>query len=302
MRKKQVLQLLTMLTATAAVCAVLFLRHQPMEVAAVRVENGNICRTVGVAGTVCYTQETPVTAMVSGMVDALYVIEGERVTQGQALARISGGAAQEQAVLALMTHLDDDGRSALTQTLAEGSVLRAPVSGIVQRVATAAFAPVQAGSIPMTIAAGAPEIVCLCVPADAEDVRVGQLADISTNGKHCGYATVASIKPMIAENSSAYRLILTPQDGLTLSPGIEVEAQITAEYHAQVTTLPLSAITPDETVWWIADGICTEIPAQIVQTDENSAWVSLPEGISVVNGEFDRCQQGVRVRIAEGTP
>ena len=83
---------------------------------------------------------------------------------------------------------------------------------------------------------------------------------------------------------------------------MEVEAQITAEYHAQVTTLPLSAITPDETVWWIADGICTEIPAQIVQTDENSAWVSLPEGISVVNGEFDRCQQGVRVRIAEGTP
>lgn len=288
MRKKQVLQLLTMLTATAAVCGGLFLRHQPMEVAAVRVEKGNICRTVGVAGTVCYTQETPVTAMVSGMVDALYVIEGERVTQGQALA--------------LMTHLDADGRSALTQTLAEGSVLRAPVSGIVQRVATAAYAPVQAGSIPMTIAAGAPEIVCLCVPADAEDVRVGQLADISTNGKHCGYATVASIKPMIAESSSAYRLILTPQDGLTLSPGIEVEAQITAEYHAQVTTLPLSAITPDETVWWIADGICTEIPAQIVQTDENSAWVSLPEGISVVNGEFDRCQQGVRVRIAEGTP
>lgn len=213
MRKKQVLQLLTMLTATAAVCAGLFLRHQPMEVAAVRVEKGNICRTVGVAGMVCYTQETPVTAMVSGMVDALYVIEGERVTQGQALARISGGTAQEQAVLALMTHLDDDGRSALMQTLAEGSVLRAPVSGIVQRVATAAYAPVQAGSIPMTIAAGAPEIVCLCVPADAEDVRVGQLADISTNGKHCGYATVASIKPMIAESSSAYRLILTPQDG-----------------------------------------------------------------------------------------
>lgn len=80
MRKKQVLQLLTMLTATAAVCGGLFLRHQPMEVAAVRVEKGNICRTVGVAGTVCYTQETPVTAMVSGMVDALYVIEGERVT------------------------------------------------------------------------------------------------------------------------------------------------------------------------------------------------------------------------------
>ena len=116
MRKKQVLQLLTMLTATAAVCAGLFLRHQPMEVAAVRVEKGNICRTVGVAGMVCYTQETPVTAMVSGMVDALYVIEGERVTQGQALARISGGTAQEQAVLALMTHLDDDGRSALMQT------------------------------------------------------------------------------------------------------------------------------------------------------------------------------------------
>ena len=63
MRKKQVLQLLTMLTATAAVCGGLFLRHQPMEVAAVRVEKGNICRTVGVAGTVCYTQETPVTAM-----------------------------------------------------------------------------------------------------------------------------------------------------------------------------------------------------------------------------------------------
>lgn len=41
MRKKQMLQLLTMLTATAAVCGGLFLRHQPMEVAAVRVEKGN---------------------------------------------------------------------------------------------------------------------------------------------------------------------------------------------------------------------------------------------------------------------
>lgn len=302
MQKKQVRQLLTMLTATAAVCAVLVLRHQPMEVATVRVEKGNIRRTVGVAGTVCYTQETPVTAMVSGTVDALYVAEGERVTQGQALARVSGGAAQEQAVLALMTHLDDDGRSALTQTLAEGSILRAPVSGIVQRVATAAFAPVQVGSIPMTIATGAPEIVCLCVPADAEAVRVGQLADISISGKHSGYATVASIKPIIDESTSAYRLILTPQDNLTLTPGMAVEAQITAEYHAQVTTLPLSAITSDETVWWIADGICTEIPAQIVQTDENRAWVSLPEGISVVNGEFDRCEPGKRVRCAEEAP
>ena len=87
MRKKQVLQLLTMLTATAAVCAGLFLRHQPMEVPAVRVEKGNICRTVGVAGTVCYTQETPVTAMVSGMVDALYVIEGERWRGSAAVRR-----------------------------------------------------------------------------------------------------------------------------------------------------------------------------------------------------------------------
>ena len=302
MQKKQLRQLLMMLTATAAVCAALVLRHQPMEVTAVRVEKGNIRRTVGVTGTVCYTQETPVTAMTSGTVDALYVTEGERVTQGQALARVSGSAAQEQAVMALMTHLDDDGRSALTQTLAEGCILRAPVSGIVQRVATAAFAPVQAGSIPMTIATGAPEIVCLCVPADAEDVRAGQLADISVGGKHCGYATVASIKPVIEESASAYRLILTPQDNLTLTPGMEVEAQITAEYHAQVATLPLSAITPDETVWWIADGICTEIPAQIVQTDEKAAWVNLPEGICVADGEFDRCQQGKRVRCAEETP
>lgn len=300
MQKKQVRQLLTMLTATAAVCVVLFLRHQPTEIAVVRVEKGNIRRTVGVTGTVCYTQETPVTALVSGTVDALYVTEGERVTKGQVLARVNG-AAQEQAVLALMPHLDTDGQSALTQAM-ENSVLRAPVSGIVQRVATAAFAPVQAGSIPMTIATGAPEIVCLCVPADAEEVRVGQLADISVSGKHCGYATVTRIKPIIEETTSVYRVILSPQEGLSLTPGVAVEAQITAEYHAQVATLPLSAITPDETVWWIADGICTEIPAQIVQTDENAAWVNLPEGICVADGEFDRCKQGKRVRCAEETP
>lgn len=295
MKKKQVRQLLVMLAVTATACAVLMLRHQAIEITAVRVEKGNIRRTVGVTGTVGYTQETPVTVLCSGTVNALYVHEGERVTQGQALALVNG-AMPEQTVLAMAVHLDRDAQSALTRTLS-GSVLRAPVSGIVQRVATTAFAPVQAGSIPMTIATGAPEIICLCVPADAEALCVGQLADVSVSGVHRGYATVTSITPVTESGVSAYRLILSPQDGLTLTPGMEAEAQITVAHHAQVASLPLSAITPEETVWWIADGICTEIPAQIVQTDENAAWVNLPEGIWVADGEFECCQAGRRVRV-----
>lgn len=302
MKKKQVRQLLVMLTATAAACAVLLLRHQATEITVVRVEKGNIRRTVGVTGMVAYTQETPVTAMLSGTVDALYVQEGERVTQGQALARVRG-AVPEETVLAMMTHLDADAQRVLARALS-GSILRAPVSGIVQRVATTAFAPVQAGSIPMSIATGAPEIVCLCVPADAEAVRVGQLADISVGGIHRGYATVASIKPVTESSGTAHRLILSPQDDLTLATGTTVDAQILVEQHTQIPSLPLSAITPEETVWWIADGVCTEIPAQIVQTDEHAAWVNLPEGLIVADGELARCQQGRRVvtHCAEGTP
>ena len=54
--------------------------------------------------------------------------------------------------------------------------------------------------------------------------------------------------------------------------------------------LPMEAITDRNTVWWVNKGRCTEIPAEIVLSDEMHAWVNLPEGLLVAIGEFEEGQ------------
>ena len=59
-----------------------------------------------------------------------------------------------------------------------------------------------------------------------------------------------------------------------------------AEYTEPAPETPVEAVTERETVWWVSDGRCTEIPAKSVLSDEMNVWVGLPEGLPVAVGEF----------------
>lgn len=285
---------LTLLTVTIVLCAILLV-HRPVTLASgVRVETDQLCRYVGLSGTVAYAQETPVTAQSSGLLSALYVSSGERVTAGQALGRVDVQM-QEVSVSTALSQWPDADTAALATAL-EQSVLRAPVSGVVDGIAVMEHAPVQAGMITMRIASGVPDILCPAVAADAEKLSCGQVAKITIRGEERGWAQIAEITPITTDSGTTYRVRMTLLDGLTLPLGGTVKAQIAVEEHRQVPLLPLSALTARETVWWYHDGYCTEIPANIVQTDENQAWVNLPAGLVVLYGEY---KEGMRVQLTD---
>lgn len=285
---------LTLLTVTIVLCAILLV-HRPVTLASgVRVETGQLCRYVGLSGTVAYAQETPVTAQSSGLLSALYVSSGERVTAGQALGRVDVQL-QEVSVSTALSQWPDADTSALATAL-EQSVLRAPVSGVVDGIAVMEHAPVQAGMITMRIASGGPDILCPAVAADAEKLSCGQVAKITIRGEERGWAQIAEITPITTDSGTTYRVRMALLDGLTLPLGGTVKAQIAVEEHRQVPLLPLSALTARETVWWYHDGYCSEIPANIVQTDENQAWVNLPAGLVVLYGEY---KEGMRVQLTD---
>lgn len=282
---------LALLTLTVVLCALLLARREPLMVETVEVTPGEIRRTVRLSAVVGYARKTPVAAGNSGVLKALYVKNGERVTQGQALGRIEV-ALQFSAVSAALSGTLAVETSLLAEAL-EQNVLRAPVTGVVQQLSLTENAPVQQGSIVLWIATGTPQLMATATAEEAAQLHPGQLAQVLVDGEARGYAEVTEVTADTEEG--AYHTLLTLLDGLTLPTGCTAEVQIVVEQHRQVPTLPLSAITQRETVWWFSDGFCTEIPANIVQTDENRAWVQLPEGLSVIPGEY---KEGQRVQKA----
>ncbi len=284
---------LALLTLTVVLCALLLARREPLPVETVEVTLGEIRRTVRLSAVVGYARKTPVAAGNSGFLTALYVKNGERVMQGQALGRIEAPLQLSAVSAALSGTLAVE--TALLAEALEQNVLRAPVTGVVQQLSLVENAPVQQGCIVLWIATGTPQLITTSTAEEAAQLHPGQLAQVLVDGEGRGYAEVTEVAA--AEEEGAYGVLLTMLDGLTLPTGCVAEVQIVVEQHRQVPTLPLSAVTARETVWWFSDGYCTEIPANIVQTDENCAWVNLPEGLTVIPGEY---KEGQRVQKATG--
>lgn len=264
----------------------------------VRVTQGEIHCVTALTGRVDFTGGHGAYALWPGQVAEVYVQPGERVTAGQALVRLESGGA-ERAAAAWAAGADDEGGQELQQLLA-GAIIRAPENAVVRQVLTAAYAPVQAGDA-LVLLSGAEQIIrCMAVERDARDVREGMRASLLLDGDVIGEAEVTQVGPLTAEAETGRmvcEIILTPAQDLMLPQGTAVEADVTRIRRQNVPVLPLSAVTERGTLWWVHDGILTEIPAEIVLNDEMHAWVDLPEGIAVAMGEFTDGQ-----RVQEASP
>lgn len=283
-------KLLILLSVTLGVLALLWsTRTQPQTAEMVQVTQGSITRQVGITGRVSASQEIPVTALTEGIVEEVLVRDGARVVQGQALLRISG-TRKEEAVSAVLAA----GKTtpALSEVLS-GLVLRAPATGNLQLTTVTTNSPVTAGMMAGIVLSGDQVIRCLASERDAMQLTPGMMARISCQGEKLGWAQVMEVGSLTTDRTSGMttaQIVLRPEETLPLPYNAAVEAVISVETHHGVPTLPLSALTDRETVWWVCDGCCTEIDARIVQCDENTAWVDLPEGITVALGEFTEGQ------------
>lgn len=265
----------------------------------VYVGRGDVLQIAALSGRLGYREEMLACAALPGTVAEVYVTPGERVTKGQALMRldaqaveraVSVWAAQEEALLPAQD----------VQALLAGTIIRAPENAMVRQLLVREHALVNAGTPVMALSSSEEVIVCQAAERDARLIRTGMQAELRMDGELIGLAEVTQVGPVTADVVTGRMLrevTLTPEQRLTLPQGAALDVDVVLAGRRDVTVLPLEAITERGTVWVVNDGICTEIPAEIVLSDEMQVWVGLQEGIAVAVGEF---REGQRVTGGAG--
>lgn len=288
---------------TAGMLAAKAASDQPREARMVRVERGSIRSVTALSGRLMYQEELLAPSGMAGYVAEVYVKEGQRVAQGDALVRLEASAQERlaSAFVASGEQLAGDGgwlRSGDVARSLQDTVVRAPADGTVRQVLTGSHAAVAAGEPVAMLTSGRQEVRCTAVQADAARIRPGMWAWLSAGGEELGVAWVTAVGPLTAEPELGRVqsvITLTPEETVALPMGAAVEADIYLHGREDVPVLPVEAITERGTVWWVHEERCTEIPVEIISSDEMHAWVSLPEGMQVAVGEFETGQRLVEV-------
>lgn len=234
----------------------------------VTVRRGDVHQVCTLSGCLAYADEAYICAEDESRIARVCVSAGQRVGEGDALIRFEPDGAQD------------------------ARVLRAEQAFTVREVYADEDSPVLKGMRLMRITSNRQQIRCAVSAEKASGLRVGMWGWLSVHGEALGFASVTQVCGTPSA-SSVMTVLLSPEQPLDLPEGAAVEADIFIAGSDDVLTLPLDAVTKRETVWWVHDEICTEIPAEVVLYDEKNAWVRLPEGLSVAVGEF---AEGQRIR------
>lgn len=257
-----------------------------------------------------------------GIVAEVYVQPGQRVTAGQALFRMDG-TAQEAAVSACLARgesvsaalpVEMNGTAEVLQSATaenltasqlalEALTVRAQVDGLVQQVNVTSHSGVAAGTLAMALSGEKQQVAVNAALRDAEKLQRGQRASILVQGAQQAMATVESIGAAVTDATTGQvtcEVVLSLDQSLDLPLGAQVEAEVELLRAENVTVVPLQAISETGSVWWVADGRAWETDAAVIAQDEVSAWVALPEGVSVVVNSAKELAQGQRVK--EMTP
>lgn len=286
------------LALTAVIC--LLLAGQGGEtskpVRMVQVSRGAVKQIAALTGRLCYQDETLVYAAAPGLVDQLYAAPGQRVAKGEALLRLEAEV-QEAAAAAWITGRENEAIPEMLRL--QDTVVRAPFDCTVRQVLTAQNAAVTAGMPVLLVSSNQQEIRCIAGQAEAEKLSPGMNAALLADGETVGNAVITSVSGLQAEPETGrlYREVhLLPEQHVPYPAGAVIDVDIYTGGAEAVPVLPLEALTEDGTVWWVHDGICTEIPAEIVLSDEMQAWVNLPEGMMIALGELEEGQRVTEVK------
>lgn len=276
----------------------------PARVRTVQVSRGSIVQTVLLTGWVRQEQEYAALAPTSGVLAQVYVNQGEAVAADAPLFRLDSSA-QEQALsslLAAQTWPEEtdlpaavgEVRAYAEQQLeariqaAEGALalctVRAPEDAVVEKVCVNACGAVAAGTPVLLLAGGAQQAVCSAVARDAAKIKSGMQATIASGGETLCGGVVTGVGAAEADpltGQTVCSVTVRPDQALDLPLGARVDVEITCRRQDGVTVLPVTALTPEETVWWISEGRAWQIPAAVLLDDAASCWVALPEGLEV---------------------
>ena len=296
-----------MLAAAAAACVMIFSTaggEQTVRAKVAEVVSGDVEKVAVLTGRIRYADELVVLSSGAGLVSQVYVEAGQGVQKGEALFRLEATEAEKLAsawiaASAAASELPYDAAPDVRSML-DAMVIRAPADGTIRQVTAAQGGAVAAGMPVAVMSSARQEIVCVAAEADARALSEGMWARLEAGGESYGMAYVAQIGHVEADvltGRTQCQVVLKPEYNLPLPAGAALEVQVHLDGRVSVPVLPVEAITARNTVWWVCDGICTEIPVEIILSDEKHAWINLAEGTRVALGEFREGQ-----RIAEVSP
>ena len=75
---------------------------------------------------------------------------------------------------------------------------------------------------------------------------------------------------------------VVPEEPIALPMGTKMEVEIIRDRASQVPILPVEAVSDQDTVRWVADGRCYEMPVTVLMADAAHCWVDLPRDTTVV--------------------
>lgn len=261
------------------------------------VERADVHQVVPIFGQIVYTDEQIITAAASGIMSRICVKEGERIGENEALFRM------EKPYLSEVVSAYAAGRNAIDglipsemEAKSVASVVRSDHACTVREIYVEEGTPVSAGTPLLRVSSHQKQIRCSVAPRDAENIHPGMWAWLTVEGEDLCIAAVESVgerKADILTGMEIQEIVLVPEKEIEMAEYAAVDADVYLAGSDDVLSLPLRAITERDTVWWVNEERCTEIPAQIVLHDEMRAWVHLPEGMTVAIGEF---KEGQRIK------
>lgn len=277
---------------------------QPTEATLVQVSRQNVHQVVAITGKLAYSGERMIVATSSGVISHVLAGEGQRVAEGEAIIRMDTSV-QERAIAAMVQASEKIENSKIIPNVREemmvlDGAIRADATYTVRQVLVQENALVAAGTPVARISSNQQEIRCVVNAVDAGRIQEGMWGWIYSQGKAIGTAKIELVGATIADEDTGVcvaQVTLLPEDHLDLPEGAAVDVDVYLAGSDAVTALPLEAVTSRGTVWWVSEGRCTEIDAQVIMCDEQYAWVLLPEGIDVAIGEYQEGQQ-----VVEGIP
>ena len=293
MKKGLLLLIIPLITVLAMLQITAKNEEKPVNAEFVQVKRADVHHLVPIYGQLIYQDEEIITAPLPGTAKQVCVEQGQRVADNAALVRLELQA-EDKALIAYRQLYDAfNAEKPNWDGQLYSKAVRAKRTCTVRDIYIAEGDNVYAGMPIMRVTSNDQCILCNVTPCDAEKISAGMWAWISSEGEQLCLATVESVgetKVDAYTGTLSQKVVLVPEEKIEMPEYTLLDADVYLAGSDDVTALPLYAVTDRDTVWWVSDGRCTEIPAQIVMSDENNAWVCLPEGLTVAVGEFTEGQ------------
>ena len=277
-------KVMTVLLALAACAALILTRHTEPKYRVEAVTVRDLTEKIEAVGTVSYAQLYALTPNLAGVVERVFVQEGDAVRKGQAVAQLCLPTQGAQAYWASAQGMELDGVEA-QEELVELCTVRAPADG--QVVTLTAYEGMQTAP---SVALGSLGSEQLCVTALVpesvkEELFEGQKATVRRGG-HSYDAKIVRIRPS-TEAAAQYVLTLeAPAAQRALCAGMRVDVTVVVQA-CSGPSVSLQAISKEGTVLCRTETGVAEAPVEVGLCTESYAQLlsGPPVGTMVVTGE-----------------